>query len=243
MQNILASLVAGNLSLLVHADQEHLILIHYHERPPYHITIENGTVIGSLAVKTERAFRLSGIPYRWVKSPAKRQLKYLQKNQNRICLSGWFKNKKREKFALFSRPIQQVGPIIGVAMLSNTRIKSNKSIESTFADNSLILLTKIGYSYGNYTDDLIKKLNPNRKLVSVENINMLNMIKSARADYMLTTEEEADSMLQQHNFSKSNYKYIRFKNMPYGNKRYILCSLIVGSGVIERLNQWIPPLN
>jgi len=223
---------------------EERIRIHYNERPPYLMTVTSGLVMGLTADVARNAFQNAGIPHYWMKTPSKRQMKILRENKGKDCLVGWFKNDEREKFAKYTKAIYQNKPTIGLALFSNTDIESGYSIEKVLENKDLVLLKKSGYSYGKYIDSAIEKYKPNSYTVTVENINMLMMLNFDRADYFFTTEEEMQGLIKSAGFSLGDYKTIRFKNMPKGNKRYILCSKKVRNRTIEKLNKWITePLN
>ena len=163
----------------------------------------------------------------------------LKKDTGKDCLVGWFKNKEREQFARFTKPIYQNKPMIGLALFSNTKFDSENKVIDTLSNHSLTLLIKSGYSYGSFIDKLIEKLKPKVEVVTVENINMLRLLNIERADFFFTTEEEAEGMIESAGFKRSDYQYIRFSDMPPGNKRYILCSMQVKQETIDKLNQWI----
>jgi len=218
---------------------DNIVRVHYNERPPYLTTVAHGIAVGLTATPAMKAFQASGIQHQWVKTPSNRQIAILEKNAGKDCLVGWFKNPQREKFALYSHAIYQDKPSIALALFSNTRIESGRTMEAVFKDPDLLLLVKDGYSYGSYIDGMIEKYNPKRHSVLVENTNMLQMINVTRADYFFTAEEEADGLIRNAGLFQGDYKYIRFPNTPAGNKRYILCSKKVGSDVIDKLNSWI----
>jgi len=218
---------------------QELLRVHYNERPPYLETVAPGIAVGLTATVATRAFQYAGIPHLWVKTPSKRQIEILKRNIGKDCLVGWFKKPERERFAKYTTAIYQDKPTIGLALANNRRVNSFKSIKSVFRNQSLRLLVKSGYSYGTFIDVLIYRLNPKRQTVTTENANMLQMIMATRADYMLTSEEEADGLIESAGLSKKDFKYIHFSDTPEGNKRYILCSMKVESRLIEKLNIWI----
>ena len=62
-----------------------MITIHYHERPPYYVTGPLG-VYGLCADPAKMVFNKAGIPFRLVKTPAKRQLDIIKANRSKDCL-------------------------------------------------------------------------------------------------------------------------------------------------------------
>jgi len=227
----------GNFISTSRADEPIRIL--YNECPPYLLTVFPGVVTGLTATPTSLAFQQSGIPHIWEKIPSIRQMAILQKNKGKDCLVGWFKNSAREKFSKYTKPIYRDKPAIGLALFSNINIESGLSLKEILQNKKIKLLIKKGYSYGKHIDDLIRETNPSLVAVSVENLNMVHMLKVERADYIFMAEEEANGLIRKANFSVDDFKFIRFSDMPAGNKRYILCSLSVEDIVIEKLNTWI----
>lgn len=164
---------------------------------------------------------------------------FLQQNQGRDCLVGWFKNPQRERFAKYTQAIYQDKPIIAIALSSNNKVGNGRSVEAFFKDRTLRLLLKDGYSYGKFLDGLINDLDPVRQVVTIENISMLEMLNQGRADYLFVAKEEADSIIERMNITGEKYQYIYISDMPAENNRYIMCSMQVEDSIIERLNYWI----
>jgi len=237
---IFMSLVIGLLGNFISTSEaSEPIRLLYNERPPYFLTASPGVVTGLTGTPASFAFQQLGIPHIWEKIPSIRQMNILQKNKGKVCLVGWFKNSAREKFSKYTKPIYRDKPAIGLALFSNINIESDLSLKDVLQNKKISLLVKKGYSYGKYIDDLIRETNPSRVAVSVENLNMVHMLKVERADYIFMAEEEANGLIRKANFSVDEFKFIRFSDMPAGNKRYILCSLSVEDSVIEKLNTWI----
>jgi len=212
-----------------------VITLHYHERAPYYMTGPLG-VYGLCADPVKRAFEHAGIPFRWEKTPAKRQLDILRANTAKDCLIGWFKNPQREKIAKYTHAIYRDKPTIALARADNPKIVSGRSIEETLVRENLILLRKTGYSYGPFIDAKISHLNPRQEMTSAENVGMLRMIHSGRADYFFISEEEATALTATSGLLATDFSYIRFTNIPKGNHRYLLFSRQVEDAVIEKLN-------
>lgn len=224
--------------LAVEKPADGVITIHYHERPPYYVTGPLG-VYGLCADPVKQAFHQAKIPFRWEKTPAKRQLDILKENRSRACLIGWFKNSERDKFARYSHPIYQDKPFIALARADNRQLISNGPLEEIFLNPELVLLRKNGYSYGPFMDTLISKLGPRQNITSAENIGMLKIIYSGGADYFFISEEEAIQLIDTSGILKTGFKQIRFTNMPEGNKRYLLFSKQVENKVIDQINSAI----
>ena len=212
-----------------------MITLHYHERPPYYMTGPLG-VYGICVDPVKQAFSRAKIPFRWEKTPAKRQLDIVKSNQSKDCLIGWFKNPEREKFAKYSHFIYQDKPTIALARADNDKIISNRPLDETLVNSDLVLLRKNGYSYGSFIDTKITRLIPRQEMTNAENIGMLKMIYSRGADYFFISEEEASSLTATSGLLETDFKFIRFTDIPKGNKRYLLFSKQVADEVIEKIN-------
>lgn len=212
-----------------------MLTVHYHQRRPYYMK-DAGRVHGLCADVVNRAFTNAGIPYRWQETPAKRQLPLLEANRKRECLVGWFKNPSREAYAKFSIPIYRDKPTIALARKDNPRINSGDSLEKIFADHLLKLLRKDGYAYGEFIDRKIAAFNPRQVVTTADNMGMLQMIRSWRADYFFIAEEEAASLVSLSGLPSATFKFISFSHMPEGNRRYILYSRKVEDSIIEKID-------
>ncbi len=211
------------------------ITMHYHERPPYYTTGSLG-VSGLCIDPAKLAFEKAGIPFQWQKTPAKRQLDIIKANRSRDCLLGWFKNSEREKFAKYSVSIYQDKPLMALARADNKKMASGRTLEGILSNPGLILLKKNGYSYGRFVDGKVIELHSKQVVTNAENVGMLKMIHSKRADYFFISEEEAEMLISSSGLPKTDFKYIRFSDMPEGNKRYLLFSKKVEDQVIEKIN-------
>ncbi len=212
-----------------------LITLHYNERPPYLITTDRG-VVGLTGDPATIVFEKSDIPFQWKQTPSKRQIYILQQNSGRDCLVGWFKNVERERFAKYTLPIYQDKPQIALARADNDNIPANYTVGEILSNPKLILLVKDGYSYGDFLDGKIKEYDPKRTVTTVENSAMLRMVYARHADYFFIAPEEADGLITASEFDLQDFKYVHFRDIPYGEKRYILCSMQVEDSIIERLN-------
>lgn len=215
-----------------------VITLHYNERPPYLVTTDQG-VGGLTGDPTTIVFKKSGIPFRWEQTPSKRQIYLLQQNSGRDCLVGWFKNQDREKFAKYTLPIYQDQPQVALMRADNDLAPNGSRVADLLSNQRLTLLVKDGYSYGDFLDGKIKESHPVQTVTTVENSGMLKMVFNRHADYFLIAPEEADGLIKSSEFDLHDFKFIHFSDMPYGEKRYILCSRQVEDAVIEQLNSAI----
>lgn len=217
---------------------QNIITVHYNERPPYLVTTADG-VTGLTGGPTTLAFENSGIPYRWMQTPTKRQIYVLQQNLGQDCIIAWFKNAERETFAKFTLPIYQDKPQIALARADNDKIPAIGKIEEFFTNSELTLLVKDGYSYGDFLDKKIQEYQPSTLVTTNENEGMLRMIHAGHGDYMLIAPEEAEGLISSSEFDAQDFRIIQFSDILSGENRYILCSLQVEDSVIKELNKAI----
>lgn len=210
----------------------------YHERTPYAETVGQA-VKGLTASPASSAFEKAGIPFKWVLTPSKRQLLFIQENHGCDCSIGWFKNTEREKFVQYTSAIYKDQPQIAIARADNDKIKSGEIVADSFSNANLILGIKDGYSYGKFLDEQIATLKPRTDVTTAENSNMLEKVYRGRNDYFFIAPEEADNLILISGFPREDFKYITFTDMPDGEQRYIICSKRVGYEIINKLNQAI----
>ena len=216
------------------------VTLYYEERTPYAVKSVDSDVTGLTATPVAEAFKEAGIAFEWKEMPFKRQLQTIKYNKKKACGIGWFKKPEREEFAIFSEPIYQDMPSITLSKQMNTSVAKHENAESLLKDKSLKLLVKDGFSYGRYIDELIEKHNPDRVVaVGSSNLQMLQMILSARADYFFVSEEEAKEIITSAGYSLQDFQRQRYADMPPGNKRYIACSQQVTDEVVDSLNDVI----
>lgn len=214
------------------------ITLYYNDRPPYLVSAADGAVTGLTATPATNACKSTGIDCAWVKMPTNRQLAIVKENIGMDCAVGWFKNPEREKFAKFTKPIYRDKPT--VALVSKQfLIKEGRPLEAVLAGKGVRVLVKEGFSYGAFLDDLLARLKPTIVSTAVENIQMVQMIRADRADFMFVAEEEASYLVEQAGFSIKNFRLLNFPDMPNGEKRHIMCSKQVSDDVIGKLNKGI----
>lgn len=215
------------------------ITIYYLERVPYFYTSEDGDARGVIVERVRMVFEKAGVPFQFKLLPTKRHMAYLKNKEANFCTIGWYKTDERLKFAKYSAAISQNKSRIAVARADNAKIQSGRRLEDVLLDRELTLLMRDGYSYGPYIDKKVSELKPVIQVLSLDNTHMLKMIYARRGDYLFTSQEEADVMIAKDGFEKTDFKYLWFKNMPSGLKRYILYSRGVKDDLIQKVDQAI----
>jgi polar amino acid transport system substrate-binding protein len=214
------------------------IILHYHDRKPYYFTSADG-VKGLFAEKAAVVFNKAEISFQWKNTPPSRQLEIIKQNNRMECALGWFKNPEREKYAKYTLHIYQDKPTIALARSDNERVFNQMSVEQIFNNRGLKILRKDGYSYGKFIDEKISQYKPREVPTTADNLSMLKMIHSLRADYFFIAKEEAENLIKESSFALSDFKHINFSGMPKGNKRYIICTQMVPELTISKLNRAI----
>ncbi len=218
---------------------EDSLIIAYEERVPY-VEKYSDSIKGLVATPIIKALQYSKIKYELKEKPSKRHLYEIEANINKMCAVGWFKNTQREKFAKFTLPLYQDMPLGIISRKENENILKNIPIDKLLKNRNLSLLSKASYSYGSFLDEKIKNFKTIKKEVYTNNKKMLSMIVAKRADYLFISEEEAKILLN--NKAMNDLKFFSVKNIPKGNKRYLICSKNVSDETIKLINEYIKPL-
>jgi uncharacterized protein (TIGR02285 family) len=217
------------------------LVVYFHQRPPYSARQADGGVHGIIADIVTRTMSVAGVPYRWEELPSARQMDVIKRDAAPACGLGWFKRPDREAFAKFSAAIYRDLPTIVVARMNDRRFSGMPSLDTLFADKTLTLLTKTGYSYGAEIDGKIAAQKPRSRADASDNRIMLGMVSKARVDYMIMAEEEAKDLLAASDMADAGLAVYHLANPPVGEYRYLMCSKSVPDAVIAKINQAITP--
>jgi len=220
---IIQTLLAQNIEIL------------FEERKPY-VKKEKLSINGLVATPAIKALKESRISYLLKEKPSKRHLYEIKANQKQICALGWFKTKEREKFAKFSDALYQDSSLGIIARSNNKDDFLNISLDELLKKDYK-MLAKASYSYGKFLDNKFKEYDIIKSEVYVNNEKMLLLIEKNRADFMFISKEEADLLLNTKKYKKISF--FKIKNMPEGNRRYLICSKKVDDSLIEQINQYI----
>lgn len=218
--------------------QEEDFLLCYVDRYPYHY--KDGTSVkGLIADPVNYAFKKAGLRYRWQETPAKRMIYLLAQNTGNIVMVGWFKNQEREKAGNFSIPVYTDKPSNIIVRRDNLRIMDVKSLKALFLDRTFSILVKDGYSYGAANDSLISRYKPLTYKVTVDMIGMARMIHTGRADYMFSTAEEGEYLINSSGAPAADLVLRSFPDSPDGETRYLLFSKKIKTEQIQVINKFI----
>ncbi len=233
---LLCFLVLTSSQVLAQAGSSEFISLPWTERRPFQFVDGDGMLKGVLAELGNSIFADAHVPMKWVETPASRTARSLATDSDRICLVGWFRTPEREKVAKISLPIYRDRPQVGIVR-ADFRIGENRSLRSLVADKTIRLLTKQGYSYGAFLDELIAgRKGGNVDSVVADHGRMLMMVLRQHTDLIFLTREELDFYTARDPALMGGVKAISFKELPAGNQRHILCSRQVPDETMARLD-------
>ncbi len=230
-----ATLLVGAFPKLLSATD--LIKVQFVQRPPFTVQSSNGSVEGILATPVEQIFKRAGIPMQWELTSVNRFWDAIANPVEMTCSVGWYKNPEREKLAKFTKSIYQDQPHVLLAR-KQFSIDPNDKLEKLLASKTVRILIKNKYSYGLKIDAMLIKYQTTTVLSDAENRQMVQQLIANRADFMIITREEAQYLIENNDPNK-DLQILIPKNMPDGEKRYILCNRLVSDEMIERLNRAI----
>ncbi len=216
--------------------------IEYIEYPPYYFT-KHKQPSGFLLSMTEKIMKNAGVEARYISIPSKRVIQSIKKG-GLVASIGWFKTSRRKQFAKFSIPIYKNKP---------TGILIRKKDESRFSQyNTLIEIMhntnfKVGlisgHSEGEYIDSILASHPANILYISGRQTQLVKMLKAGRFDFCLLAPEEVNSIIRNCDNDPQNYIFKLLKDIPAGNKRYLMFSKDVPDEIIEKINSAIRELS
>ncbi|QGY41633.1 transporter substrate-binding domain-containing protein [Pseudodesulfovibrio cashew] len=214
----------------------------YLEFPPYYFTNPHGQADGILLNLARDIFREAGIGTRYASMPAKRVLENFRKagDSDRFASVGWFKTPERMGFARFSRPIYQNRPLV-ILFLEKHRALFEKyeTFEQLTADGTLTLGLLDGYSYHTALDTMIRRSSTRKRVVVGEFPQLVRMLAAERFFYIIVAPEEVDRLIEASGLPKGRFMSKAMRDIPTGNKRYVMFSKGVPDSLIERVNMAI----
>ncbi|APJ04092.1 hypothetical protein [Silvanigrella aquatica] len=145
------------------------ISVVYQIRPPYHTNEKDG-ILDKILIKIEK---LSGMPFSMINIPLQRGLNMIVENKEKICLAANYKNSEREKIAKISIPLYQEKGTVIIFRKDDNNFNEPLKLQNLLMNKKLILLTKVGLSYGKYIDELLKKNNNNVEQSSTDQESMI----------------------------------------------------------------------
>lgn len=216
----------------VHAQER--IDLHFYVRPPYMVKSGEAQVSGLTADPAQAAFDKAGVPFRWQQTPAKRQLVMIERGSGLDCGVGWYKTPERERFGKFTAPLYRDKPTVGIAH-ADFHVRS-KTLAGIVADPATRVVMKVGLTYGQEVVGTMVHAKAQVLTVAAEQANLARMVASGRADFMFSTQEEADNLRTDVVRGGESLKVLTFQDLHAGATRHILCSRTVSDETIDKLN-------
>ncbi|NGZ87261.1 transporter substrate-binding domain-containing protein [Duganella aceris] len=215
------------------------ITVTYSERPPYMMAHADGPPSGLTATPAVQAFQTAGVRTVWRNLPTNRQLMMIKDPKQRACAVGWFRVEEREGYAKYTKPIYRDKEWL---VLANTALaaRSDATLDALLRHAETRVLVKDNYSYGAELDKLLRELHPTIAISTSPTSKMVQSISKGMVDMMFVSEEEGNYIMAHHDGEQTrNLRLLRFKDMPHGTERYIMCGKGVPDDVIARLNKAI----
>ncbi len=214
------------------------IIVYYVQRLPFMGRDADGNLTGLLIQPVAKAFAKAGVPLAWRESSTSRQLAIIESNTGRACSLGRYMTADRAAFARFSVPFYQDARWVGLANV-NFKVSGHVRIADLMADPHVTVLLKDDLKLGPYLDGLVAHMNAKRVGITSDFDQMIRMIEAGRADFSFITGEEETYYRDKLALNEHDIKVIHFADMPAGEKRYLMCSRLVGDAEMEKINAYL----
>ncbi|NGO38421.1 amino acid ABC transporter substrate-binding protein [Limisphaera ngatamarikiensis] len=213
-----------------------VLWIHYHERPPYYVTTATG-VTGLCLDPVRRALERAGLNHRWQVTPPQRQLLWLRTSTRELHAAvGWFRTLEREQWARFSEPIYQDGPWVAVVRRQEDRVGSVTNAVGLLQVPGWTVLTRAGYSHGEWLDRLFASLPVVRRTSPSDPAHLLAAVAAGRADCVFMAREEAETLLGLQSRLGASLRLVTLTDSPAGPTRHVMFGPAVPASWIQRFN-------
>jgi hypothetical protein len=211
------------------------LILQYDVRPPFLMRNADGSIGGKLAVATVTALEKAGIPYVWRNASPTRQLAILRANLEPNCAIGWYKTPERQTFVKYSKAIYQDAPMVGVANI-HLQVPPNPRVQDVLGRTDVSVLLKESVVYGPYLDAQFAAMKA-RPVKSYEPYGQLiKLVQIGRVQLTFVPLEEAEYYVAGMGYRQEDFHFIRFADMPEGEKRYIICSMKTDDAVLQRID-------
>ncbi len=229
------------------------LVIAAHSRPPFFIYEKNTNAPydGDLYNLVVKIFNEAKIPYEFREMPLLRSFQQIKLNHIKICSPFAFKNKDRLAYSYFSKSYFQDKKMVVLYKKDSSKFKNINTLKDLILNNSFKILVKVGYSYGVYFDDLMRKhknfdnsvfkASPAKDIIltSADNTEMFYNIMHDKADYLLVGRNEGEYLLKMNQDFNQHLEIKDLEDVPSGAKRYLMCSYKVGEAIMVKINKQI----
>ncbi len=213
-----------------------------HHRPPFRVWKDEQTLTGLFVEQAAKVFREANVSFKWRRSSASRTQSMLEKNRGSICSTGWFKTKKREAYAKFSKPFYQGNGTGALVRKDHDEVLLHKTFRELLADKNLTVGIRRGWSYGKFFDSLLEDFKTKKVIHNQTNDGSAAMLIAGRFDYLLVSVDTSEYLMKSVTGGVEKLKIVAMKDAPPGDLRYIMCSKNVSDEIMSRLNAAIDRL-
>lgn len=214
------------------------LTLYYESRVPFMI-VQNGELIGSEGRRAAEAFKAIGIDFTLSEAPVARQLLMVANNLKPSCAVGLYWTAERAMSGKYTLPIFRSLPQDVVMRSDNLKMQSVNTMAAMFADPSLSLVLRNGYSYGAKVDALLQKANARIKRPSEDSHGRIRFVLAGQVDATLFTAEEAEYQIKQFGGEGKALVVKHFSDSPEGEPRHLYCSKSVDDAIIKKLNDFL----
>lgn len=148
---------------------------------------------------------------------------------------GWYKTPTRETFAKFSHPIVEDSGYAGFAN-NNYKPAEGVSIDEVLGDPKVTVLIKSGFVYGEYLDARLATMKAHPELAYVDMPLIFKMVEAGRGQITFAPLAEIQYYQDLGVVSKDKFHVMKFKEIPTGFSRYLMCSMKVEDELINKFN-------
>ena len=193
----------------------------------------------------------ANVKYEFNNIPLVRTLVLMKENKTKVCYPNALMIKSRLSYVFYSKPYFKDKRTSILLRKDDNRFTEYKTFSEILKNKNLRILLKIGYAYGNYIEETLNKTKkyitgsvksdkPDEIILSSnDNYEMLNEIIEKNGDYMLISRYEAEYLFKENPKYKNTLTIKDVDDLNYNEKRYLMCSKIVGQETINKINHQI----
>lgn len=228
------------------------LILHYQNRPPYFIDSSQGKLIDGILYKNiEKVMKQAKIKYTYDRVPFARSLYQIKEGKENICVTYAYKTQERQKYAVYTEPIYKDEKIAIAIRKGDSRFQNYTTLKEIMKNSSLVPMIRIGYSYGDYIDELILNFKNYKaddfntrnqekiKDTSKDPEYILTSVASKEIDYSFWPKNELSFLIKQSPNLKNELETKDLRDVQTAQYRHLLCSKSVNSEDIEKINKAI----
>jgi len=211
------------------------LTLYYEIRPPF-MLLENGELKGSFGGQATEALQAAGISFTLSEAPVARQQLLIMNNKEPACAVGFYWTNARAKSGKYTLAIAHSSPQGIIFHSNNPKLESINTMESLFADPTLSIVLRNGYSYGETLDNMLLKAQAKILRPSEDSHGRAKLVLFGIVDAALFARDEADYQIRQFSSQENTFRFKQFPDSPEGKPRYLYCSNLVDDKTISKIN-------